>query len=169
MKFPTMTLKWCSLLSIALNVLWALTAIAGALSGQVVRVLDGDLLEIHHQGKTERIRLNGIDCPEKGQAYGERAKQATSELVAGKDVMLNTYGPDKDGRTIADVLLLDGTNVNYLLVREGWCWWYRKYAPGNRKLEGLEKEARDRKKGLWAEPNPVPPWEWRKRRRTSKP
>jgi endonuclease YncB( thermonuclease family) len=165
MKFPTMTLKWCSLLSIAVIVLWALTALAGALSGQVVRVLDGDLLEIHHQGKTERIRLNGIDCPETGQAYGERAKQATSELVSGKDVMLNTYGPDKNGRTIADVLLSDGTNVNYVLVKEGWCWWDRKYAPGNRKLEGLEKEAREAKKGLWAEPNPVPPWKWRKKSR----
>jgi endonuclease YncB( thermonuclease family) len=164
-----MAIMWCSLLSNAVIVLWALTALAGAMSGQVVSVLDGDLVDILHQGKAERIRLNGIDCPEKGQAYGERAKQATSELVAGKDVMLNTYGPDKNGRTIADVLLSDGTNVNYVLVKEGWCWWDRKYAPGNRKLEGLEKEARDRKKGLWAEPNSVPPWEWRKRGRTSKP
>lgn len=165
MKSPTMTIKWCSLLSIVVIVLWALAARAGALSGQVVRVLDGDLLEVLHHGKAERIRLNGIDCPEKGQAYGERAKQATSKLVFGKDVMLNTYGPDKNGRTIADVLLSDGTNVNYMLVREGWCWWDRKYAPGNRKLERLEKEARDGKKGLWAEPNPVAPWEWRKRSR----
>jgi endonuclease YncB( thermonuclease family) len=165
MKFTTMTIKWCSLLSIAVILLWALTALGGALSGHVVRVLDGDLVELLHHGKTERIRLNGIDCPEKDQAYGERAKQATSRLVSGKDVMLNTYGPDKNGRTIADVLLSDGTNVNYMLVREGWCWWDRKYAPGNRKLEGLEKAARDGKKGLWAEPNPVAPWEWRKRSR----
>ncbi len=63
------------------------------------------------------------------------------------------------------MLLSDGTNVNYMLVREGWCWWDRKYAPGKRKLEGLEKEARDGKKGLWAEPHPVAPWEWRKRSR----
>lgn len=94
MKFPTMTIKWCSLLSIAVILLWALTALGGALSGHVVRVLDGDLVELLHHGKTERIRLNGIDCPEKDQAYGERAKQATSRLVSGKDVMLNTYGPD---------------------------------------------------------------------------
>jgi micrococcal nuclease len=60
------------------------------------------------------------------------------------------------------VLLLDGTNVNHALVKAGWCWWYRKYAPGDTVLEGLETEARAAKKGLWADPHPVPPWEWRK-------
>jgi endonuclease YncB( thermonuclease family) len=164
MKCPTMAIKCCALLCVAVIVLWAFTARAGALSGQVVKVVDGDLLEVLHHGKAERVRLNGIDCPEKGQAYGDQARQATADLVSGKEVMLNTYGPDKDGRTLADVLLSDGTNVNYTLVKEGWCWWYRKYAPGNRKLEGFEKEARDGKKGLWAEPNPVPPWEWRKKK-----
>ena len=57
--------------------------------------------------------------------------------------------------------LLDGTNVNYTLVKEGWWWWYRKYGPGATVLEGLEKEAREAKKGLWVDPQPVPPWEWR--------
>jgi endonuclease YncB( thermonuclease family) len=61
------------------------------------------------------------------------------------------------------VLLPGGTNVNHTLVKEGWCWWYRKYAPGDTVLEGLEKEAREAKKGLWVDPHPVPPWEWRKR------
>jgi endonuclease YncB( thermonuclease family) len=63
------------------------------------------------------------------------------------------------------VLLSDGTNVNHTLVKDGWCWWYRKYAPGDRKLEKLEKDARDTKKGLWVDPHSVPPWEWRKRSR----
>jgi len=65
-----------------------------------------------------------------------------------------------------DVLLPDGTNVYHILVKKGWCWWYRKYAPGDTVLEGLEKEAREGKKGLWADPQPVPPWEWRKRTRS---
>jgi len=107
--------------------------------------------------------LNGIDCPEKGQAFGHKAKQATSTLVFGKDVTLQTYGKDKYGRTIADVLLPDGTNVNHTLVKDGWCWWHRKYAPGDVLLDRLEKEARETKKGLWVDPYPVPPWEWRKR------
>jgi micrococcal nuclease len=80
-----------------------------------------------------------------------------------KDVTLLTHGLDKYGRTLADVLLPDGTNVNHSMVRDGWCWWYRKYAPGDTVLEGLEQEAREAKKGLWADPQPVPPWEWRKR------
>jgi len=55
----------------------------------------------------------------------------------------------------------DDTNVNHSLVKDGWCWWYRKYAPGDTVLEGLEKEAREAKKGLWVDSQPVPPWEWR--------
>jgi endonuclease YncB( thermonuclease family) len=79
--------------------------------------------------------------------------------------MLQTYGKDKYGRTLADVLLLDGTNVNQTLVEGGWCWWYRKYAPGDTVLEGVEKEARAGRKGLWQDPYPIPPWQWRKRAR----
>ena len=125
-------------------------------------VLDGDTIEVLHNTRAERIRLNGIDCPEKGQAYGKRAKQAASELVFGKEVTLQTYGKDKYGRTIADVLLPDGTNVNHTLVKDGWCWWYRKYAPRDVILEELETRARAVGIGLWADPHPVPPWEWRK-------
>ena len=90
------------------------------------------------------------------------AKQAASALVFGKEVTLQTYGLDKYGRMIADVLLHDGTNVNHTLAKDGWCSWYRKYAPGDGELEKLAKEAREAKKGLWADPHPVPPWEWRK-------
>jgi endonuclease YncB( thermonuclease family) len=77
--------------------------------------------------------------------------------------LVKTFGLDKYGRTIADVLLPDGTDVNHALVKEGWCWWYRKCAPRDTKLEGLEKDAREAKKGLWADPHPVPPWEWREK------
>jgi len=91
---------------------------------------------------------NGIDCPEKGQAYGKRAKQAASELVFDKDVTLSTSGKEKYGRTIGNVILQDGMNLNEELVKQGWCWWYRKHAPGDTVLEGLETEAREAKKGL---------------------
>jgi micrococcal nuclease len=84
----------------------------------------------------------------------------------GKEVMLQTFGKDKHKhkRTIGDVILPDGTNVNYELVQDGWCWWYRKYAPWYAVLEELEKAAREDKKGLWADPQPVPPWVYRKAR-----
>ena len=139
--------------------------LASDFTAPVVSVLDGDTIEVLHNNHAERIRLSGIDCPEKGQAYGTRAKQAASALAFGKEVTLQTHGYDKYKRTLGDVILPDGTNVNHVLVKEGWCWWYRKYAPGNTVLEGLEKDAREAKKGLWADPQPVPPWEWRKRNR----
>ena len=129
------------------------------LTGKVVGVLDGDTIEVIH------IRLNAIDCPEKGQPYGRRAKQATSELVFGKEVRVMTFGLDKYGRTIADVTLPDGKVLNQELVREGMCWWFRKYAPHDKELVWLEIEAREAKRGLWADPHPVPPWEWRRRSR----
>ena len=130
----------------------------------VVSILDGDTIEVLNGHHAERIRLSGIDCPEKGQAFGNNAKHATSSLVFGEQVTLQTHGQDKYGRTLADVLLRDGTNVNHELVKDGWCWWYRKYAPGDTVLEGLEHEAREARKGLWADPNPIPPWEWRKKK-----
>ena len=130
----------------------------------VVSALDGDTIEVLNGHHTERIRLSGIDCPEKGQAFGNNAKHAASALAFGKQVTIQTHGYDKYKRTLADVLLSDGTNVNHKLVKDGWCWWYRKYASGDTVLEGLEKDAREARKGLWADPQPVPPWEWRKHR-----
>lgn len=135
---------------------------AFSFTGEVVGVLDGDTIEVLHNGKAQRIRLNGIDCPEKGQPFGNNAKQAISALVFAQYITLEFHGKDKYGRILADVLLADGTNVNQELVKEGWCWWYRKYAPEDTVLEGLETEAREAKRGLWADPEPVPPWDWRK-------
>lgn len=78
-------------------------AIAGGFTGKVVRVIDGDSISVMHDGKAEQVRLNGIDCPEKGQAFGKRAKQATSSLAFGKDVTVDAKTTDRYGRTVADV------------------------------------------------------------------
>lgn len=136
---------------------------AFAFTGEVVGVIDGDTIEVLHNGKAQRVRLHGIDCPEKGQPFGNNAKQASSALVFAQNVTLEVHGKDKYGRVLADVLLADGTNVNQELVKEGMCWWYRKYAPGDTFLEGLEHEAQMSQKGLWIDPVPIPPWEWRKK------
>jgi micrococcal nuclease len=82
--------------------------------------------------------------------------------VFGKEVTLKTHGRDKYGRTIADVLLPDGTNVNQQLVKEGWCWWYQKHAPNDRALEQSQQEAKEAKRGLWSDAEPVPPWLYRR-------
>ena len=150
------------LLFAALFTLWlATSAMAGEFTGQVVGVLDGDMIEVLHKKRPERIRLSGIDCPEKGQPFGDKAKHAASALVFGMEVTVQTHGKDKYRRTLAEVLLSDGSNVNKALVAGGWCWWYPKYALQNQELKRLESEARTGKRGLWADPYPVPPWEWR--------
>jgi micrococcal nuclease len=142
-----------------------LSAVAASeYQSKVVRALDGYTLEVLHNQHTERIRLSGIDCPEKGRTFGQPAKHAASALTFGKQVTAQSHGYDKYRRTLGDVLLPDGKNVNQELVKDGWCWWYRKYAPVDSVLEGLENEAREARKGLWADPQPVPPWEWRKRK-----
>ena len=134
-------------------------------SGQVVSVLDGDTIEVLHNQHPERIRLSAVDCPEKGQAFGKRAKQAASALAFGKEVTVQTHGHDKYKRTIGEVILPDGMNLNQELVKQGWCWWYRQYAPRDTVLERLESGAREARKGLWVDPQPVTPWEWRKSRK----
>jgi len=137
--------------------------------GQVVTILDGGTIEVVRNGKAQRVRLNGIACPKGGQPYSEQAKQATSDLAFSMDVTLQVYGKDKRGRVLADVLLPDERNMSRTLVQQGWCWWDRKQAPGDAQLEALEKEARDAQRGLWADPDPVPPWEWRKNARGMTP
>ena len=82
-----------------------------------------------------------------------------------KEGTVQTHGHDKYKRTLGDVILPDGMNLNQELVRQGVCWWYRKYAPLDAELEKLEWEARAAKKGLWVDPAPIPPWVFRKAKR----
>jgi endonuclease YncB( thermonuclease family) len=129
----------------------------------VVGVTDGDTITVLRDGRHEALRLHGIDAPEKRQAFGERAKQFTSDLVFGKTVVVRVGGRDRYGRTIADVFLRDGRSVNQEVVRAGYAWQYRRYS-GDQRLAVLEAEARAAFRGLWADPNPEPPWEWRQGR-----
>ena len=87
---------------------------------------------------------------------------STPSQTSFREVTLQTYGHNKYKSTIGDMILSDGMNLNQELTKQGWCWWYRKYAPLDTELEKLEKDARDAKKGLWDDPQPVTPWEWRK-------
>jgi micrococcal nuclease len=135
-------------------------ATASDFTGSVVGVIDGDTIDVLHNGQAERIRLNGIDCPERGQAFGKKAKQFTSSLVYGKEVNVQTLRMDRHGRTVGDVLLPDGTNVSRELVKAGLAWWYRQYSK-DASLGVLEQEAREAKRGLWDDPHVIPPWEVR--------
>lgn len=131
-----------------------------AFEGKVISIADGDTISVLHNGVPEKIRLNGIDCPEKNQAFGNNAKQFTGDMVFGKIVTIKEYAKDKYGRTIGDVFLPDGKNLNKELVIAGFAWWYRQYS-NDRELEELEQEAKLSQRGLWSDSNPVPPWDWR--------
>ena len=116
-------------------------------------------------GKPQRIRLYGIDCPEKGQDWGQKAKQATADLVQDRIVQIVKKDTDRYGRIVAEIILPDGQSLNQELVKLGLAWWYIKYAPKDQTLKSLENNAREAKIGLWSTTNPVPPWQWRHQKR----
>jgi micrococcal nuclease len=149
----------CSILFLFL--LFVSPLFAEEFTSKVVGVSDGDTIRVMYQGRAERVRLYGIDCPEKGQAFGNRAKQFTSEMVFGKEVLVKTHGCDRYGRILADVFIPDGRSLNQELVRAGYAWWFRRYSK-DIVLAQLEEEAMAAKRGLWADPHAMPPWEWRK-------
>jgi endonuclease YncB( thermonuclease family) len=134
---------------------------ASEFRGRVVGIRDGDTLTVLNDGRPQAIRLHGIDAPEKSQAFGMRAKEFAANLAFAKTVIVSVRGLDRYGRTIGDVTLPDGRNLNQELVRAGYAWWYRRYSADSR-LAALEAQARTARRGLWADPDPVPPWDWRR-------
>ncbi len=136
------------------------TAPAG-FAGKVVGVHDGDSFTILHGGNAEKVRVNGIDCPEIGQPFGKNARQYASGLIFGRVVTVIVFGRDRYGRTIGDARLADGRMLSREMVRAGLAWQYRKHSK-DRVLAALEANARSSKRGLWADANPVAPWNWRK-------
>jgi endonuclease YncB( thermonuclease family) len=134
-------------------------------TGKVTAVKDGDTIEMLVKGKKVRIRLFGIDSPEKGQAFGEKARQYTADLCFGKPVTAVQRNRDQYGRVVADVYLADRTFVNEALVRAGYAWHYKQFSK-NEALAAAEKKAREGKLGLWRDRSPTPPWAWRKQKGT---
>ena len=134
---------------------------------RVVTVHEGDRLTIHHEGHSETIYLKGIDCPELKQPYGKQAKHATAAYVGNREVVVRALKRDRDGRATAEILLQDGRNVAHELVKEGLAW-SRPDTTEGRSLGDVEQLARAERKGLWSEPNPVPPWKWKDTKKTSR-
>jgi endonuclease YncB( thermonuclease family) len=128
----------------------------------VTHVDDGDTIRVLRGRQRLTIRLHGIDAPERGQAYGNRARQFTDALCAGATVTISEVELDQYGRTVAEVILPDGRSLNREVVRAGYAWWYRRYSD-DPVLEALEADARRSGTGLWRDRDPVPPWEFRRR------
>lgn len=132
-----------------------------SISGKVIAVKDGDTIEILQDNKPYRLRLDGVDCPEKNQAYGQKAKEFTSNLCFGHTVRAEISENDKYGRFISRVFLSDGRILNEELLKSGYAWHYKEYNK-ERRLADMEDQARYKKIGLWADKDPVPPWNFRK-------
>lgn len=145
------------------------------ISGRVVAVIDGDTIKVLDERKVEhKVRLTGIEAPERGQPFGSKSREYLASLVAGKTVGVESSKKDRYGRVLGKVwvqpsdcpncgLTLD---ANHAQVLAGMAWWYRYYAKDQSledrgRYESAEYEARKRKWGLWADLHPTNPYDWR--------
>jgi micrococcal nuclease len=132
----------------------------------VVSVADGDTLDVGAGSVRKRIRLFGVDCPEYMQPFGKEAREFTKQLALGKAIRVQTVETDTHGRLVAKVYLPDGRYLNGEIVSAGYGWWFRRYAPRDRLLEKLEREAKTAKRGLWGSAtSPLEPWNFREQDR----
>jgi endonuclease YncB( thermonuclease family) len=133
----------------------------GSVTGRVVKVYDGDTITVLDSNYTQhKIRLDGIDAPERGQDYGAKATQALKAVLGSGQVVVEVTTKDKYGRSIGQVMA-EQTNVNAWMVEKGWAWHYKHYS-SDRWLAELELMARAAKVGLWADPRPpMAPWDYR--------
>ncbi len=132
-----------------------------AWTGKVVGIADGDTIRVMHSGRAEKVRLYGVDAPERSQDFGTQARKFTSAMVFGKAVEVQVVTTDRYGRVIAWVSV-DGASLNKELVRAGLAWWYKHYAAKEYELQMLEMQARKQKIGIWSARRPIPPWEFRR-------
>ncbi len=137
------------------------------LMGKVVGITDGDTFRLFlADSSVVRIRIASIDCPERKQPFSTRAKQFTSDAIFSKQVRLAVQSKDRYGRYIAEVFY-DQKNLGQELLRNGMAWHYVRYS-SDPYLQQIEDGARAHKVGLWSAKDPIPPWEWRKGKRTSR-
>lgn len=155
-------------IAIGLAILFATSTLrAETFTGRVVGVTDGDTLKLLTDFKQSvKIRLAGIDSPEKAQDFGQRAKQNLSDLAFDREAIAECTKRDRYQRLIC-VVSVDGTDVGLEQVRAGMAWWYRQFiseqtVSQRTKYEIAEATAKAARTGLWSQPSPIPPWDWRK-------
>ncbi|EHO3084723.1 thermonuclease family protein [Salmonella enterica] len=133
---------------------------AAQIQGKVIRVLDGDTIEVLQEQQPVRVRLLNLDAPEKKQPFGRWSTNQLKTLLAGQSVTVSYTQTDRYGRVLGRVVTENGTEANREQVLKGAAWVYDRYNTDN-SLPALQREAQTQKRGLWADNQPVPPWEWR--------
>jgi endonuclease YncB( thermonuclease family) len=137
----------------------------GRMEGRVVKILDGDTYDLLvSDEQVFRIRMNGIDAPEKGQAYGQKAKEYLGQLCFKQTIRVQWYSKDRNGRYIADSYLPDGRSLSLEMIRAGYAWHFKKYS-GDTILSNAEIKARQQHIGLWVDTKPETPWDYRLKRK----
>lgn len=164
-------MPYCTrILLFAASLLLVHASAADTLQGRVVGVSDGDTVTVLDDSNTQfKIRLMGIDAPEKKQAFGSRSKESLSALVFNKQVMVEYNKKDKYGRTVGKIIV-DGVDANLEQIKAGMAWHYKKYekeqSVDDRSIYAkAEDGARGEKRGLWFDSEPTPPWDWRKQQK----
>lgn len=151
---------------IILLMMFSLSALADrAIYGRVVSVADGDTLTVlDAEYQQHKVRLAGIDAPEKAMPFGQVSKQKLAEICFEKSAEVKIVNIDRYERAVGDVVC-DGVYANEEMVKGGYAWVYRHYDQGFEAFYPLEQEAKDAKLGLWLDPEPTPPWQWRRAHR----
>lgn len=158
------------ILFLAALLLFANATAADTLLGRVVGVTDGDTVTVLDATNTQfKIRLMGIDAPEKKMAFGQKSKEHLSDLVFNKQVEVEYSKRDKYGRTVGKILV-EGVDANLEQVKAGLAWHYKQYQREQSPDDQLsyaqaEEQARAETRGLWYDADPTPPWDWRKQQR----
>lgn len=153
--------------TLTLVLLLALHATTWSFQAEVVGVTDGDTLTVLSNDRTQiRCRLAGIDAPEKGQAFGSASKQSLSDLSFRKIVEVTVIDRDRYGRSVC-MLQSEGLDLNLEQVRRGMAWVYRRYNHDTSYLQA-EENAKRARRGLWADPAQVPPWDFRQELRKTR-
>lgn len=138
------------------------------LEGKAVHIPDGDTFDLLTDEKKKfRVRMSGIDAPEKAQDYGQVSKEGLGGMMQNQRLKIVVRDVDRYGRSVCDVYALKPageTWINLQMVQNGWAWHYKQYSK-DPQLAAAEQSARTAKKGLWAQPNPTPPWEFRASKR----
>jgi len=155
---------WRTLLIAFAFIASVVPAVAGEITGRIVTVPAGDRLRVASAGAVITVRLAGVACPEKGQPYAEEARRFTSDLALHTVVKVTVTDRDRAGHATGEVTLMDGKSLNREVLRAGYGWWHE-HTSKDETLRGTEEEARRERRGLWADPDPLPPWEFQRKKK----